>query len=344
MGIMVFGILLVYDVSMSESLEAFGTPWHFVLKQLLWAALGLGAFLVVSRVPLDWWKRAAPLIFGGAVLLLIAVLIPGIGTKVQGARRWIFLGPLSIQPAELTKLAIILFFSTWLERHQRFPPFLALTGLIAGLIILQPNLSMAAITIVLATTLFFLAGGNLKPLFLFGTLGILLLSILIIAVPYRRQRLLTFLNPASDPLGRSYHIRQITIALGRGGWIGQGIGLSQQKYQYIPEASSDSIFAIWAEETGLVGSLTLIGVFTVLFGTCWYITTQQTELFPFLVGAGITVWITLHTLLNLAAMVALIPLTGVPLPLISAGGSSLLSFMVALGIMNQLGRHTVQSR
>jgi cell division protein FtsW len=333
-----FGLVLIYDVSVAESLQAFGNPWHFAARHAVWIAIGSAAFLVSSYLKPPWWQRAAPLLFLGVVGLLVAVLIPGIGQRVQGAQRWIVIGPAVLQPSEFAKLGVILFFSSWLDKHQRFAPFALLTGILFGLILLQPNLSTACIVVALATILYFIGGGSLKPLVGFGILGLALLAVLIIAVPYRRQRLTSFINPASDPLGKSYHIRQITIALGRGGLFGQGIGLSKQKQQYIPEAATDSIFAIYAEETGYAGASLLLFAYLFLINLGYTIAARQTSHYRFLLAAGITTWLTLHVVFNIAAMAALIPLTGVPLPLVSYGGSSYLSLMIGLGILAGLLR------
>lgn len=330
------GVLLVYDVSVAESLTTFGHPFHFARRQLMWVGLGTGILFSTFFVPTEWWRRWAPAIFLGSIILLIAVLIPGVGTRTLGAQRRIDIGPVNIQPAEVVKLALILFFSSWLVKHQRFAPFVFFTGMVFGLILLQPNLSTASIIVFLATLLYFIAGGNWKPLVGFGSIGALILALLILAAPYRRERLLTLFNPASDPLGSSYHIRQITIALGRGGWWGQGIGLSKQKQQYIPETGTDSLFAIYAEETGFFGSILLLGAYGILLRTGYAIARKQKDRFAFLVATGITSWIGLHTVLNVAAMVALVPLTGIPLPLISYGGSSFLSLMAGLGILARL--------
>lgn len=338
LGFSLFGLVLIYDVSVVESLQTFGHPWHFAVRHSMWIALGITAFVSCAMLPTKTWKVLAPWMFWFALALLVAVLIPGVGKKIQGAQRWIYFGSIGIQPAEMTKLAIILFFSSWLDKHQRFAPFLFLTGFVFTLIMLQPNLSTAGIVALLCSFLYFLAGGNIKPLILFGGVGALIVSMLILAAPYRRERLATFLNPSSDPLGKSYHIRQITIALGRGGVFGQGIGLSKQKQEYIPEASSDSIFSIYAEETGLVGSLLLITAYITLIRIGWETAKKQTDRFRMLVCAGITTWICLHVVLNLSAMVALIPLTGIPLPLISFGGSNYLSFMAGLGILANMMR------
>ncbi|MCD8485013.1 putative lipid II flippase FtsW [Candidatus Woesebacteria bacterium] len=350
-GFCIFGLVLIYDASVAESLSTFGHPWHYAQYQAIWFVIGLVAFIATSFIPLDIWKALAPLIFIGAIGLLILVLIPGIGTETLGAQRRIVLGPVNIQPAEITKLALILFYAHWLEKHQRFAPFLLLTGVVFLLIMLQPNLSTAFITVALATVMYFLAGGKIQPLVIFGGVGALLLAILILSAPYRRERLLTFLNPASDPLGRSYHIRQITLALGRGGLFGQGIGLSKQKQQYIPEVSTDSIFAILAEEAGFIGAVLLLGAYGLLLSTGYTISLEELKAkdhFRFLVAAGITTWLALHIVLNVAAMVALVPLTGIPLPLVSYGGSSFVSIMIGLGILwgvlKQSGNRSGQTR
>lgn len=345
-GFSIFGLVLIYDASVAESLSTFGHPWHYLQYQSIWCIAGILAFSLVSFIPIPWWKQFAPLIFLGALGLLVLVLIPGVGTETLGAQRRIVLGPVNIQPAEITKLALIIFYAHWLEKHQRFGPFLVLTGLIFGLIMLQPNLSTAFITVALATVLYFLGGGKIKPLVIFGGVGALLIAILIISAPYRRERLQTFLNPASDPLGRSYHIRQITLALGRGGLFGQGIGLSKQKQQYIPEVSTDSIFAILAEEAGFVGAVLLLMAYAFLLTGGYSQSAQELKegnMFRFLVAAGITTWLSLHIILNVAAMVALVPLTGIPLPLVSYGGSSFVSIMIGLGILLGIMRQTPES-
>jgi cell division protein FtsW len=334
------GLLFIFDASVPDSLQNYGISWHYAARHSVWVVIGFSIFLLLGQIPAKSWEKIAPIAFGVSITLLVAVLIPGIGVKLQGAQRWIALGPVPIQPSEITKLALIIFFSSWLSRHQRFAPFLFFTSVIAGLIMLQPNMSTAAIVVMLCTILYFLAGGKIKPLAWFGGIALALGIILILVAPYRRERLVTFLNPTIDPLNRSYHIRQITLALGRGGLFGQGIGLSKQKQQYIPEAANDSIFAILAEETGFIGSVSIIGLYILLLQAGLSITMAQKEPFAYLVGAGVTTWFALQIVLNLAAMVALVPLTGVPLPLISYGGSAYLSNMAGLGLLYRLLRES----
>lgn len=343
-GFCILGVLLIYNVSVAESLTTFGHPWFYAFNQLKWFMLGIIVYAITFHIPLDWWKALSPVIFLGTIVLLILVLIPGIGEEALGAQRRIVLGPIRIQPAEITKLAVIIFFASWLEKHQRFAPFVFLTGVIFGLILLQPHLSTATIVAAIATLLYFLAGGNMKMLTIFGSFAALIVFLLIIAAPYRRDRLTTFLNPSSDPLGKSYHIHQITIALGRGGWLGQGIGMSKQKQQYVPETSTDSLFAIYAEETGFIGSVGIILAYMLLVGVCYTVALQQADTFSFLIAAGVGSWIGIHSILNIAAMVALIPLTGIPLPLLSSGGSSLLSILAGLGVVAHLTQTQTNSQ
>jgi len=333
-----FGLLFIFDASVPDSLRTYGNSWHFAARHSVWLAIGLTVYLFLGTIPSQIWQKAAPWLFGLAVLLLFIVLIPGVGVRLQGAQRWIMLGDIPIQPAEITKLALIVFFASWLSRHQRFAPFLFFSALISTLILAQPNMSTAVILFSIGAVMYFLAGGNLKPLFVFLAISLVAGIALIFGAEYRRERLMTFINPASDPLVKSYHIRQITIALGRGGWLGQGIGLSKQKQHYIPEAANDSIFAVYAEETGFIGSLFLIGLYVLLLGTGVEVAKSQKEPFQFLVAAGITTWFAMQILINLAAMVALLPLTGIPLPLVSYGGSAYVSSLAGLGILFRLIR------
>lgn len=331
-----FGLLCIFDASVADSLQTFGVPWYYASRHAIWVGLGTFIFLILGLIPITSWQKTAKVIFLVAIILLVAVLIPGVGTRLQGAQRWILLGPVPIQPAEIAKLAVVIFFASWLSRHQRFLPFLVFSSALAGLVLLQPNMSNAVIIFLLATSMYFLAGGNWKPLATFMAFASILGLLLIAAVPYRRERAMTFLDPTSDPLGSSYHIRQITIALGRGGLFGQGIGLSKQKQHYLPETANDSVFAVLAEEAGFVGSIMIIGLYMLLINSGLSIAKVQDDKFKYLIAIGITTWLTLQIMLNLSAMVALVPLTGVPLPLLSYGGSAYLSNMIGLGILYRL--------
>jgi len=337
--LLVIGIVFVFESSTAESYSTFGNQYHYLTQHLLGVGFAIVGFLVGLLVPSKFWIKISPIIYFLGIALLILVFIPGIGLSLNGARRWISIAGFRFQSIEFFKFALIAFYSNWLNQHQRFAPFLFLTAIPAVLVILQPDLGSLLLLISIACAMFFTAGGDVKKLLGLTAIGIPIIIIAIIASPYRMKRLTTFLDPESDPLGASFHIRQITLALGRGGLVGKGIGESQQKYSYIPEASTDSIFAIIAEEIGFVGSLAII----ILYGLFFYhayqtIAKSEKNKSIKLLGLGIIIWIGLQVILNLSAVVGLIPLTGMPLPFISFGRSSLVMVLFATGILIRIGK------
>ncbi len=337
----ILGLLFVFEASVAEAFASFGNPFYFVRQQAIWLVLGLASIGVGIVIPLSWWKKIGPFLYIGGVLLLLAVFVPGISRQVNGARRWIGLGSLTFQPVEFIKFGIITFFAGWMEKHHKLPPFLFLTAVPALLLLLQPDFGSALIVLAIAFSLYFLAGASYKIFFGIASLGIVLTLLLVIFSPYRARRLTTFLNPDSDPLGASFHIHQITLALGSGGLFGQGIGKSRQKFSYLPEASTDSIFAIVAEETGFVGSVFLLALFAlyIYFGYQIICKTLPGS-YEHLLAAGIVMWLGMQILLNVAAIVALVPLTGIPLPFFSYGGSALVMVLFVTGILIGIGRQS----
>ncbi len=328
------GLLFVFEASVAESYVTFNHPYHFVQQQALWLGIGMMVMILASFFPLAWLQKMAPFIYGVNVLLLLLVFIPGIGMELNGAHRWFVIAGMVFQPVEILKFSIIIFFASWMTKHQRLGPFLFLTLLPTSLVVLQPDLGSVLIVLAIAFGMYFLAGGKLQQLAFLAVLGVFAILGLILIQPYRLQRLHTFINPDLDPLGSSFHIRQITIALGNGGWFGQGIGRSKQKFSYIPEASSDSIFAIVAEEVGFVGSFSLIALFFLYLQTGYHILKSiKPHSFEYLLAGGILIWISAQIVLNLAAVVALVPLTGVPLPFFSYGGSSLVMVLCATAVL-----------
>lgn len=335
--LLTIGYLAIFEASATEALHLTGDQWYFIKQHTMWLVIGLVALGVGRFMPMTLWQKYAPYIYGLGIVLLVAVLIPGIGVSVKGASRWLEIGGFRLQPVEVMKFGVIVFFSSWLPRHQRVGPFLTFSLLPAIFVLLQPDLGSTLIVLTIAFALYFCAGAKLSTIISMAGAGILGVLLLILSSPYRLDRLQTYLNPTADPLGTGYHIRQITLALGNGGIFGQGIGQSRQKYQYLPEASTDSIFAIVAEETGFIGALVVLSVYLLLFFTLSKIVRQQTpRSFEYLLAIGVTLWITIHILFNLAAVVALMPLTGVPLPFISRGGSSLVTMLFAIGMAGQL--------
>lgn len=335
-----FGLIMIYSASVAEGARDFGNKWYFVARQLKWAGVGLVAMLGMSFVPPRVWEKIAPIMLAFGLLLLALVVIPGIGTKVQGARRWLVLPGMTIQPAELIKFIEIVYLSSWLHSRKitlpQFGFFIALTG---GLIMLQPDMGTTLVVTLLALTMYFLSGYPFKHLLSLLGIGVVLGTILIIAEPYRLDRVKTFLNPLHDTQGSSYHIRQVLLSLGSGGVSGLGIGRSRQKYAYLPEATTDSIFAVVGEELGFIGGLILILAFLYYLSLIFKVASAQNDKFASTIVAGVGAWIGLQVCLNLAAMTALTPLTGVPLPLVSYGGSSLITMLAGIGLVLSAARH-----
>lgn len=338
--LLLLGVLFVFDASVAEAFQQFNDKFYFARQQLLWAGAGLIIMMIASYFPAKFLKFIGVWVFFLALASLAAVLIPGIGSKVQGARRWIVLGPIRYQPAELMKMGMVLYFSSWLSKHQRPLPFLFFIGVVFGLVMLQPDLGSALVLGAIGFGMYIAAGAEWKHVLGIIGIGALGILMLILVSPYRMERLKTFFSAEEDPLGASYHIRQITIALGSGGWFGQGFGQSRQKYQYIPEASTDSIFSIAAEEIGFVGSSLMLLLYFLLFMTGLKIAEKPADTYIRLVAVGIVVWLSAQMAINLGSIVSLIPLTGVPLPFISYGGSSLVSVLAASGILMGIGRRT----
>ncbi len=337
----ILGVVFVFEASTAESFATFGNQYHYLKQHLIGLVFAVFAFIVGLLVPSRIWLKTSPILYVTGIILLLLVFVPGIGLSLNGARRWISIAGIGLQPIEFFKFAMIVFYSSWLSAHQRLLPFLFLTAIPAILVILQPDLGSLLVVIAIASSMYFTAGGEMKKLLGLAAVGIPFIVIAIVTSPYRMKRITTFINPDSDPLGASFHIRQITLALGRGGLFGQGIGESQQKFSYIPEASTDSIFAIIAEEIGFLGSLGIIGIYCVFFYHAYQIVAQSEKPKDIqLLGMGIILWFGLQLVLNLSAVVGLVPLTGVPLPLISYGRSSLVMLLFATGILIRIGKKT----
>lgn len=338
MALMIIGLIMVLDASIIEAFTQFSDKYHFVKLQARWLSLGLIAMIGLTFVPISLIKKVSQPVMILTLVLLVAVLIPGIGTKVQGARRWIVMGGLVIQPSELAKLAAVMYFPSWLSKHQRIEPFIGLVGLMTLLLLMEPDLGTAIIIFGVAFSMYYVSGAKSK--YIAGIIaGAVVLGLLVIvASPYRLQRLQTFLQPTNDPLGTSYHIRQVLISLGSGGLMGTGFGRSRQKFQFLPESTTDSIFAVIGEEVGFVGAGIVIGLFAILILRMLKLVPSIKDNYAQLLLVGVLSWIGIQTLLNLSAMVALVPLTGVPLPLISYGGSSLVTTMAAIGLAMNASR------
>ncbi len=341
LGLTVFGIVMVGNASVVEAFRDFGDKFYYLRQQLLWAVLGLLAFVVFSFFDYRRLRKLSLPLMLFSFVSLILVLIPAIGIKSLGARRWLPLGFFSFQPAELTKLAFVLYLSSFFANKRKLWPFLFVLAALLFLIMMEPDLGTAVILAATGLIIYFVSGGPLLLISLVGLVGLVGGAGLIFFSPYRRGRFLTFLNPARDPLGASYHIRQILIAIGSGGLFGVGLGQSRQKYEYLPEATTDSIFAVIAEELGFVGAISILVVFLLIIWRGIRIAKEAPDDFGRLLAVGVTAWIGFQALVNLSAMVAIVPLTGVPLPFISYGGSSLVLSLTAMGILVNISKQRI---
>lgn len=338
----IFGILMIYNASSVIAFRDFGDKYHYFKEQLVWMILGYISLGIFSFIDYKiYYTLALPLLLT-AIGLLIAVFIPGIGIHVLGASRWINLGFTTLQPAEFVKLSLAIYLSAWFSKKEkeRFLAFCLLIGLVFLLIMAQPDMGTASIILFEGLIVYFLSGGNMKqflvliPVVLIGGLGLIKLS------PYRAQRLSAFFSAHQSVNDTSYHVKQILIALGSGGIFGVGLGNSLQKYAYLPENVTDSIFAIIAEELGLIGGTLLIAVYIFIIWRGFIIAMRSKDNFARLLAGAITAFIGIQVVVNLAAMTALIPLTGVPLPFISYGGSALIADLGAIGILLNISRAT----
>ena len=343
-GLTIFGIVMVYNASVIEAFDLFSDKYHFLKLQSIWAMVGLAALISLTYIPLGLIKKIAPIALLINIILLILVLIPGISDVTHGARRWISLFGFNLQPTELIKLTLTLYLSTWLSSKRSLWPFLVVLSLILGLIMLQPDLGTSIVVVLTAVLVYYVSGASLLHLLFVGLLGVLSGSGLILTSAYRKARLLTFLNPNTDPLGSSYHIRQALIAIGSGGLWGLGLGQSRQKYQFLPEATTDSIFAIIAEELGFFGSSLLILALFFLVYQGFKLAKLAPDQFTHLLAAGISSWIGIQVIINLSAMLSILPLTGVPLPFVSYGGSSLIVIMAGVGLLLNISRQTLNPK
>ncbi len=340
-----FGLFMIYDASSYVAFRDFGDKYRYIKDQMMWVVIGFTALTVVSFFDYHKYYNLALPILLTAIGLLMLVFVPGLGISALGAKRWINLGFFVLQPAEVVKLSLVIYLSAWFSTKEkgRFLAFLMLIGFVIMLVMLQPDMGTAVVILGLSVILYFLSGGSvlhilgLAPLVGIGGLALILLE------PYRAARLATFLNPHQDIATSSYHLRQILIALGSGGLFGVGIGNSLQKYAYLPEATTDSIFAIIAEEIGFVGVTIFILVFLFVIYRGFYISVRAKDTFGKLLAGGLTSYLALQAAVNLGAQTALLPLTGVPLPFISYGGSALTVNLIAIGILLNISRQSTLS-
>ncbi len=348
-ALLVVGLLVVYSSSFTTGLLEFNDANYFIVRQVIWAALGLGAMVVLMRTDYHLLRLLSPLLMFVALAALVLVLVPGIGVERNGAQRWIAIGPLpAIQPSEFAKLALIIYVSAWLAgKRQTIQslalstiPFVVLVGFVAALVLLQPDTGTAAVIVVTTLTLFFLAGASLSHLGALAAIGSVTAVVLLLAGGgYRMERILAFTSAEQDPAGRGYQTLQLLIALGSGGWSGLGLGASRQKFFYLPGAHTDGAFAILGEELGFIGAVAVVALFVVLLARGFRIVVRARDDFGALMAAGIVTWFGFQTLINLGGITRSIPLTGIPVPFLSYGGSALAAALAGVGVLLSVSRY-----
>ena len=343
----VVGLVMVLSASAYTSLQYYGSVWTIFERQVLWMALGTIALVVAARIRYDRWRRPRVLLLVGTFALLFAVLVPGVGLSAGGSSRWIGVGLLRIQPSELMKLALAVFAADLLTRRadsvdqvrRVVAPLLVVLGAAAVLVLKQPDMGTAIVLVCITFGLLYSAGVPVRPVFkalaVIAALGV----IVGLAEPYRRQRLLSFINPFAHARGSGYQVVQSLVGLGSGRLAGLGLGGGHQQWGLLPNAHTDFIFSVIGEDGGLVGGLVVLALFLVLAWLGLRAATRAPDRFGGLMAVAATCWITSQAVINIGAVIGILPVTGIPLPFISFGGSSLVITMVATGILVNVAAH-----
>jgi cell division protein FtsW len=347
LGLVAFGLVMVYSASSARALLSADAPSYYLKRQAIYALMGLVALVVLSRVDFHRLRHATNALLGATFILLVAVLV--IGTAVNGARRWIPIGFMNFQPSELAKLSLALWTAALLARRpapqtlgELAKPIGVVVGAACALILVEPDLGTAIAIAIMVCAVLVVSGTRLRLLASAGGIGITVVLLAIWLEPYRRERIFSFLDPWHDPQGAGFQSVQAMIALGSGGVFGVGLGESVQKIYYLPEASTDMIFAIVGEELGLIGAAGVIAAFAVFAYAGFNIALRCRDPYGKRLAAGITALICGQAAVNVSAVMGLAPLTGIPLPFVSYGGSSLVVGLAAVGILlNIASNHAV---
>ena len=346
-ALVVIGLIAVYSSSYALGALQFDDANYFIKRQAVWATVGLLGLVVVMQLDYRQLLRPSPLLMLAAVLGLAAVLVPGLGVEQNGATRWVSIGPVTGQPSELAKLAVLIYMAAWLaakgEVVRNFSlgvvPFVAMVGLIGALILAEPDLGTAVMVAVITGTLFFVAGARLSHVLLLAVSTLVAAALLIVGAGYRADRILSFTSAESDPSGIGFHTLQLLVAFGSGGVSGLGLGVSRQKFLYVPGAHTDGVLAIIGEELGLIGVVVVLVLFVLLLWRGLQIVRRAPDSFGSLLATGVLAWIGFQTLINVGGVTRMIPLTGIPLPFLSYGGSSLAATLIAVGVLLSVSRY-----
>lgn len=337
-----FGLVVLSSAGLVESQNKFGSSYYFVFHQFLYGVLpGLAGLALFSWIDYKFWKKISLFLLFGSLLLMVLVFVPDIGRGLKGATRWINVGPFTVQPAEILKLSLIIYLAAWFSNREDkirdwsygAAPFFIVMAFIVLLLYLQPDIGTLIIVMMIGGGLYFLSGRSWKEIIIVGAIAVVLLAGFVFSADYRLNRIKAFMNPTEDRRGISYQINQALIAVGSGGLFGVGFQNSSQKQGFLPEVMNDSIFAIIAEELGYVGSAAVIVMFLVLSFMLTQIAKAAPDRFAVLLVMGVNVWVTSQAFVNIAAITGLIPLTGIPLPFISYGGTAIAVLLAGLGLV-----------
>lgn len=345
LGLALFGLAMILSAS-AYLAGVSGDVYYFVTRQAISLTIGVFLMLLLARIDYRLWRKFSRYLLPAIILILLVVLV---SPAQRGVHRWITFGSLSVQPAEFVKAGFVLYLAAWFAKlgpklrdwKEGLRPFIILLGGVGLLVMLQPDMGTTVTILLAGLAVYFLAGLRWRHLTLLTVVGLVVAAGAILIAPYRLQRLETFLNPSSDPLGAGYHTNQIGIAIGSGGLVGSGFGKGKLKYLgYVPEVHTDSIFAVIVEELGFLGGLALLVIFYLLLSRGFAIAARAPDPFGQYLAGGITFLILLQLFVNLAAMLQILPLTGIPLPLISYGGTSLIVTLAMVGLLLSISRFT----
>lgn len=354
--ITILGVLILSSASASFSLAKYDDSYYLLWHQIVFGIIpGLILGFIAYKTPIEVIRKLAPLLILATLVLLVMVFSPNFGISAKGAQRWIYLGFTSIQPSEILKLTFILYLASWLTSHTEksgarvktkkkefsntFFAFLAVIVVIGILLVLQPDISTFGIIAVTACCMYFLSDTPFRHTMLIVSLGAAVLFALVCFQPHALDRFMAWWSPTSDPMGKSFQPNQALIMVGSGGLFGQGFGSSSSKYSLLPELVGDSIFASYAQETGFIGTAILIVLFAFFVWRSYRVAMQNDDKFSRLTVMGITIWITVQSFINMASTTRLIPLSGVPLPFMSYGGTAMMAEIAAIGIILNISRH-----
>ena len=344
-----FGLIMVFNTSAVFSSQQYGDPYHFFTRQIVYALVGIGIMLILSQGDYRTYRSYAPVILVASTVLLLMVFIPGLGKTVRGARRWIVLGPFSFQPSELVKLTLVFYLAGVMSKCSAkdvkdlvrgYVRYLAIAGVLLAIILLQKDFGTTVITGIAVFSVFFLAGVRWKYLLVTGLLALPLLGYFLLE-DYRWKRVFTFLDPCKDPYGAGFQLCQSLISFGAGGVFGQGLAGGNQKLFYLPDAHTDFILSVIAEELGLLGVCVVLLLFLLLLLFGVRIALRAPDYFGFLLAASITLLISLQVVLNAAVVMGALPTKGMVLPFLSYGGTALVVNLMAVGILMSISRYCV---